>query len=129
MTDAPGGLPIPENPSLAPHGEIPGMRRVLTSAQAGSPLDLKARELLARLSRDDSQDESVRRRAAEALAGRATLQDVASTPAFARRMEEAGRALREAFESLDDEQREAVRNAFRRGATSADAEGHRNDRA
>ncbi|MFT4259964.1 hypothetical protein [Microbacterium sp.] len=105
-----------QDPTIAPEGEVPDQRRVLGTAQAGSPLDLRARELLARLSRDPDMDESVRTRAAEALAGRATLRDVAQVPAFAARMEEAGRVLRSALADMDDEQREAVRTAFLRGA-------------
>lgn len=105
----------PENPTIAPEGEIPGMRRVLGSAQTGSPLDLQARELLARLSMDDDQDEAVRDRARAALAGKADFRDVLATPAFAQRMEAAGRALREALREMTDEQRDAVREAFLHG--------------
>ncbi|MFT4156806.1 MAG: hypothetical protein QM630_02595 [Microbacterium sp.] len=53
-----------DNPMIAPDGEIPGQPRVLGTAQSGSPLDLRARELLARLSRDpdmnDEQRDAVR---------------------------------------------------------------------
>lgn len=107
--------PVPPNPGIAPEGEIPGMRRVLGTAQAGSPLDLRARELLGRLSLDPEMDPAVRRRAADALAGRASFRDVVQTPAFAARMEEAGRLLRTALAEMDDEQRDVVREAFRSG--------------
>lgn len=115
MTTADDGSQIPEDPTVAPHGEAPGMARVLGTAEAGSPLDQAARELLGRISLDENQDESVRKRASEALAGRATLRDVTMQPAFAKRMEEAGRMLQTALAALDDEQREQVRQAFRSG--------------
>lgn len=102
----------PENPAVAPQGEIPGMARVLPTAQAGSPLDQRARELLGRLSLDENMDESVRKRAHDALAGRASFRDVLRVPAFAQRMEDAGRQLQAALAQLDDEQRAAVRESF-----------------
>ncbi|MGB3373528.1 MAG: hypothetical protein WBA87_00110 [Microbacterium sp.] len=101
-----------DDPTIAPDGEVPDQPRVLGTAQSGSLLDLRARELLARLSRDPEMDEDVRARASEALAGRATLRDVAQVPAFAARMEEAGRLLKAALADMDDDQRAAVRSAF-----------------
>ena len=119
-----------DDPSISPEGEVPGQPRVLGTAQAGSPLDLRARELLARLSRDPQMDESVRNRAQAALAGRATLRDVAQTPAFAARMEEAGRLLKAALADMDDELREAVRTAFLYGpGDRSDTTGSGDDRA
>ena len=48
-----------DDPSISPEGEVPGQPRVLGTAQAGSPLDLRARELLAVTSpaTDDTPDE------------------------------------------------------------------------
>jgi len=72
----------------------------------------------------------VRNRAQAALAGRATLRDVAQTPAFAARMEEAGRLLKAALADMDDEQREAVRTAFLYGpGDRSDTTGSGDDRA
>lgn len=118
-----------DNPMIAPDGEIPGQPRVLGTAQSGSALDQRARELLARLSRDPEMDESVRERAAQALAGHATLRDVAQVPAFAARMEEAGRMLKTALADMDDEQRAAVRTAFLSGGADPDDTGSAGTRA
>lgn len=118
-----------DDPMIAPDGEIPDQPRVLGTAQAGSPMDQQARELLARLSRDPEMDDDVRARAAEALAGRATLRDVIQVPAFAARMEEAGRLLKTALAGMDDEQRDAVRSAFLTGRPGADATGQADDDA
>ena len=82
-------------PDLAPEGEDLGAHRVVPTAQAGSMIDVEAREMLGRLRHNADLDPSIRRAAARALSGEATIRDVFDVPAFRELSEKAAVRFRE----------------------------------